>query len=108
MRTIKLTAASFIILFVFSCASGEKESSMEENSSIKKVQVTEFPETIDLTSNLDSVYISNPLFKVRKMITTNDHLISMNSEEPLFSVYNNLTAQYIGSFGFAGEGHHWI
>jgi len=77
---------------------------MEENSSIKKVQVTEFPETIDLTSNLDSVYISNPLFKVRNMITTEDHLISMNSEEPLFSVYNNLTVQYIGSFGFAGEG----
>ena len=104
MSTIKLTATSFIILFVFSCASGEKESSMEGDSSIKKVQVNEFPRTIDLTSNLDSVYISNPLFKIRKMISTEDHLIFLNTEEPLFSVHNNLTAEYIGSFGFAGKG----
>ena len=104
MRAIKLAATYLIILSVFSCSTDKKETLLEDQPLVKIIEVTKFPVTIDLRSNLDSVHISNPLYKIRKMISTKDHLVFMNSEEPLFSVYDALTAKYVGNFGFAGKG----
>lgn len=104
MRAIKLAATYLIILAVFSCSTDKKETLLEDQPLVKTIEVTKFPVTIDLRSNLDSVHISNPLYKIRKMISTKDHLVFMNSEEPLFSVYDALTAKYVGNFGFAGKG----
>ncbi|KYG81193.1 hypothetical protein AWW67_07490 [Roseivirga seohaensis] len=104
MRAIRHTATYLIIFSVFSCSADKKEALLEEEPLVKTIEVTEFPVTIDLRSNLDSVPISSPLYKIRQMISTKDHLVFMNLEEPLFSVYDNQTGEYRGAFGFKGEG----
>tara|TARA_R110000796_G_scaffold162592_4_gene279512 strand:- start:15641 stop:16735 length:1095 start_codon:yes stop_codon:yes gene_type:complete len=86
-----------LILLAFSCSRGEEIDRSQSSDVEFPVSITEF--------TLDKVQIANVLFKENKILTSDNHLISMNiNSDTLFRVFELPNYTYKGAFGVQGQG----
>ncbi|KOF04164.1 hypothetical protein OB69_04075 [Roseivirga seohaensis subsp. aquiponti] len=98
-----LRKAIFIPFFILTCCQVSNE-----NDDLGLITDESFPKTVNLISNIevDSIKIPTDLFRVNRLLSTKKHVIAYESskKDTLFRVFDSTTGEYLGGFGFSGQG----
>ena len=101
---MKILKTLLFILFLLTATNCKPDKEVIDEGHME-VFVSSFPKTEELSARLDSFPISRPIFKLRYFAITDEFVFALVSDkDTLIHVFDTENLDYIGGFGFEGEG----